>query len=205
MTTELAHIHETPLTPAAMDRHVVSSAQRFGVVLDVQTDYRVPRDSNGNMLDAVITVKGCSVSGDPEAVPRVLEGVKRSLEPATTDQIEGWLAELSVIVARRMDDDMTEELRLYAYTKRLAKYPADVAHEALLGRSWRFFPSWHELEEICDKLSARRRAMLNALERYSPPREPDPLPEPPSEESRAAMAALVAEAFPSIKTFGGKA
>ena len=75
-----------------------------------------------------------------------------------------WLAELSVIVARKVDDDATEALRLTAYTSRQSDYRAGVAREALLRRPWRFWPSWAELEEVCKDLRRPRLSMIREIE-----------------------------------------
>lgn len=111
----------------------------------------------------VTIIKAVDVIGGPEAKAASHAALSRLETPADVRQIEGWLAELSVIVARRKDDQFTENLRLEAYASRLRQYPADVAREAVLGRSWKFWPAWSELEKICDQLSAPRRAMLKAL------------------------------------------
>lgn len=77
--------------------------------------------------------------------------------------IEGWIAELSVITAKRTDDDFTESLRLTAYTNRLQHYPADIVAEALLRHTWKFFPSWAELKDVLEDLHRPRRAIINKL------------------------------------------
>jgi hypothetical protein len=91
------------------------------------------------------------------------------MSPAETRDIEGWLAELSVIVARRPGDDFSEELRLTAYASRLRDYPADVVREALLSRTWKFWPTWEELKIACEALVAPRRLMIAALVHGSTP------------------------------------
>ena len=142
---------------------MVSLASQHGVQLSVENDYRTPRDSKGNMLDPIISLRSVSVSGPLENYPVAAEEVRRGMRPAAPEAIEGWLAELSVIVAKRQDDDFTETLRLEAYTKRLMEYPADVVRHALVEKTWRFWPSWDELKPECERLVAPRRAMLRAL------------------------------------------
>lgn len=85
------------------------------------------------------------------------------MTPPTRDQAEGWIAELSVITARRQDDEQTEALRLAAYASRLADYPADIVRHALLGKRWKFFPAWADLADACDELLVQRRRMMTAL------------------------------------------
>src|SRR5690606_28314230 len=83
----------------------------------------------------------------------------------TDDQVEEWIAELSLIAPKRFDGEGNEMLRLRAYVSRLRDYPADVVREALLSRVWRFFPSWAELSEACDELVSHRRAVRAELDR----------------------------------------
>lgn len=122
--------------------------------------------------------------------------LERFLTPPPKSQIEEWLAELSVIAAKRRDAEFDEALRLEAYTSRLAQYPADVARYAVLAKSWKFWPTWEELERVCDAKAGPRRHMLHALK--SPPPEPEPERRPPTAEEKARVAALVAEMFPEI-------
>ncbi|MEB3214490.1 MAG: hypothetical protein VKL39_24290, partial [Leptolyngbyaceae bacterium] len=96
-----------------------------------------------------------------------------ALTPAPKRAIEGWLAELSVIVARRPDDEFAEELRVEAYASRLSRYPADVARHVLLGKTWRFFPTWDELERECEARTAGRKLAIRVLESGGSDPEPE--------------------------------
>jgi len=118
--------------------------------------------------------------------------VEAALQPAPVSAMEAWIAELSVLVPRRAEDDMTEELRMAAYVSRLAAYPADVARDALLGRTWPFFPSWAELEAVCEEAVADRRLMLDACHR-GPAAEP-PTFRSPEPEKREEISPEVMEA-----------
>lgn len=149
---------------AAVDQAAVSRAQSYGVVLQVRMDYRMTFDDHGNRRGYVDVVRGCDLSlADGANLNAAHADVQRLLEPADARQIEGWLAELSVIVARRRDQDFAEELRVEAYASRLRAYPADVARHALLEHRWRFWPAWDELREVCDAKAAPRRAMVQRL------------------------------------------
>jgi hypothetical protein len=132
-----------------------------------------------------------TVSGAPDARQEAAAALAGFMTPAPERQIEEWLAELSVITRRKQDDDITESLRLSAYCSRLAEYPADVAREALLRHTWLFFPAWAELREVCEKLSASRRAMVWHLQN-APQIEAEER-ELPSAERRAEMAAYAQE------------
>lgn len=129
-----------------------------------------------------------SVAGDALARVEAANALAGFVTPAPKGQIEEWLAELSVITRRRQDDDITENLRLSAYSSRLADYPADVAREALIRHKWLFFPAWAELQDVCDKLAAPRRAMIWHLQNAPQAQEPDER-EIPSAEKRAEMVA----------------
>lgn len=91
--------------------------------------------------------------------------VEGSMTPATHAQIVGWIAELSVISARRADDQMSDDLRVAAYSRRLGEYPADIARHAMLEHRWKFFPTWAELAEVCDKQRDQRMSMIAAIRR----------------------------------------
>lgn len=159
-------------SPADVDRAAVSRASSRGVALRVEYDMRFPRDDRGNSLGVATAVKGCGIALSPSAnLAGALADIERLLLPAPASAIEGWLAELSVITARRQDDEFAEELRVAAYASRLRQYPADVVKEALLRRTWKFWPSWAELEEVCRSLVAPRSAMIAAMRRGPEPAE----------------------------------
>ena len=120
-----------------------------------------------------------------------VERLRGFFAPADDGRIEQWVAELSVITARRADDDFSGALRLKAYTDRLAEYPADVARSALLNSPWQFFPTWAELRAECERLVKPRRELFEAAQNprptqpakviklptyQEPPRERGPLP-----------------------------
>lgn len=133
---------------------------------------RFPRDERGNSLGPVMRVRGCALALAPGGnLAGALADIERLQEPAPVAAVEGWLAELSVITARRQDDEFAEELRISAYASRLRQFPADVVKEALLRRTWKFWPSWAELEEVCRALAAPRAAMIAAMRRGPEPAE----------------------------------
>ena len=176
-----------------MDAAAVSRASSHGVGLSVRYEFRFPTAANGSRLPSYQVAVGCDVDGETGGLDAAIDDLRKFLTPATADAIEGWLAELSVIVARRADDEFSEELRIAAYAGRLGRYPADVVREVLLGRSYRFWPTWEELEKRCDALAGPRRHMIAAMERGPSQREPEK--HRPSEESRARMQALIEELF----------
>jgi hypothetical protein len=133
----------------------------------------------------------------------VLADFANFMTPAPEAEIEGWLAELSTLVLKRRDDVEEGLLRLRAYTTRLQNYPADVARSAVLDKPGKFWPSWAELEEKCERLVAPRRAMLAALQNEHCSEAEDRAR--PTKAERARMQKLVEKAFPKLKPMGSKA
>ena len=115
--------------------------------------------------------------------------------PAAPQLIEGWLAELSVLVINVRDDEFSVELRLIAYAKRLRRYPADIVRSILLDQSYKFFPHWQELEKRAEVLASPRRSMIAALERGIAPK---PLyRRETTQDERDRVQSLVDQLFPS--------
>lgn len=183
---------------ADVDKVAVSRARQHGVGLVVKYEGRYPSAEDGSALPSYTVAVGCAIAVDePEKLQDAIADMRNFMTPAPIRQIEAWLAELSVIVAKRQDDDLNESLRLEAYASRLSKYPADVARAVLLGRSYKFWPTWRELEVECNKLTAPRKNMLMALENWQEPKgEPDRRSATLEEKQR--VAALVAEMFPHV-------
>lgn len=154
-------------TVAETDSLLASSARQCGVSLTERTDWRGGYTKPDGTIVAGGSVKlGWTVdAGSPAALDAARRKLAPSMTPPEADQVSMWLAELSVITARREDDAATESLRLAAYASRLREYPADVVREALMVRRWKFFPAWAELADACDALVKPRRDMLAALER----------------------------------------
>lgn len=165
-------------------------ASQLGAELRVEFDTLFPTDERGNLLPTVRYVKSVDVRGTPEAKEAAANALRKLATPAEARDVEGWLAELSVIVAKRVDDEFSESLRLEAYASRLRRFPADVARAAVLDHPWRFWPAWAELEKVCDRLMAPRRAMLNALERGKAPQ-----PEPRERITAERAAEIMREVF----------
>ena len=181
--------------PADMDKAAVSRASQHGVGLQVRYELRFPSGPNGESLPSYQVAVACdaSLTGNHAAAAADL---RNFLTPAPAREIEAWLAELSVVVAKRRDDAFDEGLRLEAYASRLGQYPADVARSAIFKKpGWMFWPTWSELEKVCDTLVAPRNRMIFALE--NPP-TPEPIRRPATETERARVQELVDQMFPSV-------
>lgn len=130
----------------------------------MQKDFKPEYDRNGAFLGYKNTGRLLAiVNGTPENLAGLQVKIAGAFATPHLDQVEAWLVELSLIAPRRSDGDGNDLLRLEAYASRLSAYPADVVREALLGRTWRFWPSWFELHEICEELIGHRRAVRDAL------------------------------------------
>ena len=172
-----------------MDKAAVSRASQRGVGLRVRYEWRYPE---GQPSYAVATACEVSPTGDREAA---LSDLRNFMTPAPVRQIEAWLAELSVLVAKRQGDEMEEGLRLTAYASRLSRYPADVAKAVTTGTSYKFWPTWEEMEKRCEALTSPRRVMIAALERG--PLPPEPEYRAPTVEEKERIQSLIDEMFPS--------
>ena len=157
-------------------------------------EFRYPSGPNGESMPSYAVAVACDVSnsGDHEAA---LSDLRNFMTPAPIRQIEGWLAELSVIVARRADDQFADELRVSVYSSRLARFPADVVSSVLLQTAYRFWPTWEELEKRCKALTGPRAQMIAALERGPTLHEQER--RAATNDEKARIQAMVDELFPS--------
>jgi hypothetical protein len=117
-----------------------------------------------------------SVNAD---LPAALQEMSSLLAPATADEVETWLVEVSTITARRSESEAEGVLTLAAYSSRLSKYPADIVRATLMEWSGKWFPTWAELKEILDSRVAPRQsirdAIVKALDPPPAPRDLTPL------------------------------
>lgn len=183
-------------SPADLDKAAVSRASSHGVTLEVKFEGRYPSGPNGERLPAYQVATACAIAGTDEQRQAALEDLTKFTTPAPVRNIEGWLAELSVITAGRGKEGFDAELMLNAYSARLSEFPADVVRYALLKHSWKWFPTWAELETVCKAKSGPRRHMIAALSLPAP--DPEPTRRPPTQEERDRIAALIAEQFPNV-------
>ena len=179
-----------------MDKAAVLRASSHGVSLEVKTQSRFPTGANGEYLPSYEVATGCRVHGTTEQRLAAKADLENFLVPAPVRQIEQWLAELSVITAGRGREGFDAELMVTAYSSRLAQFPADIARHALLAKTWKWFPTWDELERVCKSKAGPRLHMIAALSQPEP--DPEPVRRPPTQEERDRIAALVAEQFPSV-------
>lgn len=172
-----------------MDKAAVSRAHTHGVTLAVKYEGRYP---NGGPSYQVAV--GCDIHGTSEQRREALASLQNFQHPAPQRTIEGWLVELSAITAGKGPDGVDADILLTAYSSRLSTYPADVVRDALLVKSWKWFPTWDELEKICEAKSSPRRHMIAALQK--PPEDPEPKTRPATRDEKDRIQALVDEMFP---------
>lgn len=180
--------------PADMDKAAVSRASSHNVGLRIRYEGRYPSGPNGERLPSYDLAVSCEMDGLPHEAQAALDDLENFMTPAPTRQIEEWIAELSVISAKRQDDHFSETLRIEAYASRLRQYPADVVRTVLLEDTHKFFPTWSELERRCEMLTSPRRCMIAALKRGPVP--PEPVRRPPTQEEKDRIQALIDEMFP---------
>jgi hypothetical protein len=146
-------------SPEEVSKVAVSRASQHNVALRMRTEWRYPQDRPSYEV-----LVQCQMDGPAENKAALVADLERLMTPAPIREIEGWLAELSVIVARRPQEEVDEAVRLTAYSSRLAQYPADVARHVLLEMRWKFWPTWEELASAADGLTSTRKVMIAAAE-----------------------------------------
>jgi len=179
-----------------LDKAAQSRALSHGVTLEVKFEGRYPTGLNGEYLPSYQVATACAIHGADEQRQAALVDLQKFMTPAPVRNIEGWLAELSVITAGRGKEGFDAELLVNAYSSRLAEFPADVVRYALLKHSWKWFPTWAELETVCKSKAGPRKHMISALMQPAP--DPEPVRRPSTQAEKDAIDALVAEKFPNV-------
>jgi len=182
--------------PEHLDKLAVLRALSHSVALTVRYEGRYPKGPNGERMQSYMVATNCAAVGSAENMRLALTDLRKFETPADKRTIEGWLAELSVIVAKRQDDQFSEGLRAEAYSSRLSQYPADVVKYALFTHRWKFWPTWEELAKICDAKAGPRKHMIAAL--AGGPQAQDEERQPPTPEERKRMAEMVDRMFPKV-------
>lgn len=187
MTTEIVGSLDD-LEPQQVDELALWQVQQHGCELLV--DYR--RSTTVYRLPSVACAKEAKKGSRAMAASEV----RKLLAPAPRETVVYWLVELSVITALRQGDDLEQELRLDAYERRLRQYPADVVRYVTVQHSWRFWPTWAEMEEVCRKRTAPRLSMLAALQ--DEPNNIIPECLAPTQKEKARVAAYVHKLYPEL-------
>lgn len=181
--------------PADMDKAAQSRALSHGVRLNVAMEGRFPRGPNGERLPMYLVATGCDVAGTRAQRDAAIADLQNFMTKPEVRSVETWIAELSVLTAGRGREGFDAELMVSAYASRLAAYPADVVRYALLGKTWKWFPTWDELEKVCEAKTAPRRHMLAAIAQPIP--DDEPKRREPTQDERDRIQSLVDEMFPT--------
>jgi hypothetical protein len=154
---------------------------------------RFPRGPNGERLPMYLVATGCDVAGTRAQRDAAIADLQNFMTKPEVRSVETWIAELSVLTAGRGREGFDAELMVSAYASRLSAYPADVVRYALLGKTWKWFPTWDELEKVCEAKTAPRRHMLAAMAQPVPDNEPQR--REPTQDERDRIQALVDDMF----------
>jgi len=150
-------------SPRANTDAAVSRMQQYGVTCTVKMETVFPEGINGETTfrqkATSLTVNTAS-SADIKAA---LSVIREALYPASVEQIERWLADLSVKTARRRESGAEAELALSVYTGHLREYPGDAVREVLHAYRGQWFPTWGELADALDEYVEPRRMIRDRL------------------------------------------
>jgi hypothetical protein len=145
-----------------------SSMRSLGVEAVIKRKNTFPVDpTTGEMKGWRSVINGAEITLAVSAnLSKARDVVRAAMAPASNADMELWIAELSLITAKRNTSDAAAELLLTAYTTRLANYPGDIVRETLQTWAGKWFPTWGELKEILDARVAERGTIQTALSVY---------------------------------------
>jgi hypothetical protein len=177
-------------TPDQVDKALRTSLiSSLGVEATLRVETRFPPEGGFYTV-----VAGCHFDGmTPDKREAAVAKVRAAMTPPTLEQAENWLVALQAACAPNRRSEANTAVALELYAGALCRYPADVAKQACMELALRhpragetnWFPTLGELDAACQLRAAPRRAMLQALETWSP----KPKREELSPEQRKAMAA----------------
>jgi hypothetical protein len=162
--------------PEANLAAAISQLQRLGCDVCVKKQLVFPTNpKTGEMTGWREQVSGTEIvlaqSHDLDGAARA---VATLLAPASVDEIEIWLSEVSAITARRSETAEEGAMTLVAYSSRLRQYPGDIVRQTLLEWSGKWFPTWGELKEILDVRTSPRTFIADGIARLRMPEPPKP-------------------------------
>lgn len=173
--------------PSANTGAVLSRILQCGVECSVKTETVFPTSADGDMTFRERPTSLTLNIGSSADVQGALRIVLASLAPASADQIEEWLAVLSVKTAPRVESASRADLTLSVYTDQLSQYPADVVRHVLAGWSGKWWPTWGELSERLDELTDQRLMIRDRLLDVLNGREPKQVAHDPIAEKLAKL------------------
>jgi hypothetical protein len=150
--------------PATVTREVQSRLRQFGVHATVTYADIFPTDPATGNATWRPKVTGAKLElSAPTDLCAAVGLVREALAPAPMGRIEGWLAELDVLTARRGGSATEAGLLLSAYAGRLRNYPGDIVRDVLAAWPGKWFPTWAELQDVLDRAAAPRVVLHRAL------------------------------------------
>lgn len=146
------------------------------------------------VVDGGLKIDGITTVGTAR---QVLDILGDSFAPAPAGQIEEWLAELDAITAKAKMDGVSAMVQLSALTRRLEEFPQDIVHDVLCVQTWKFFPTWADLEESLSKQVSQRKALIAMIERKLSQKSQDNATVEPEERTpdRKARIAEITQRF----------
>lgn len=150
-------------TPSANTEALQSRMSQFGVTCAVRMETVFPTTEDGDTTFRQRPTSLTLTIDSSADVSQALKAAQESLLPASSEQIEGWLAELSVKTARRKESGAGAELALSVYTSSLRGYPADAVRHVLTAYRGQWFPTWGELADKLDELTEPRLMIRDRL------------------------------------------
>lgn len=162
--------------PEANLAQVISRLQKLGCNVCVKKKLVFPTNpKTGEMSGWREQAAGTEiVLAASHDLDRAAQEIANLLAPATVDDIELWLAEVSAITARRSESVEEGAMTLVAYSTRLKQYPGDIVRQTLLEWSGKWFPTWGELKDILDVRAGPCNAIADGIARLRNPEPPRP-------------------------------
>lgn len=156
--------------PESNTSALVSSLRRHGVTATVKHKITFPTDpKTGETSGWREVISGCEIALASNADHKAaLATINHTMAPADEGDMEIWVAELTLVTARRNTSEAESELFLTAYTSRLKAYPGDIVRQTLKDWDGKWFPTWGELKEILEARTAPRVAIRAALANLMP-------------------------------------
>lgn len=140
------------------------------MTVTIRTELRFPVGGGSYFV-----VTGADIeAGAATLVAMAASETRTLLTPPSKRQLQEWLAGLQSVCAAREDDLAKGALALANYVDGLRQFPTDVVKDVL--SKWRtrpgngpnWWPTLRELTDECERAAQPRRAMLHALESWSP-------------------------------------
>lgn len=173
--------------PSVNTGAALSRMSSYGIDASVKLETVFPTTADG---DTTFRQRPTSLTlniASSADLPAALRVINAALAPARADQIEEWLAILSVKTIPRVESAGRVELMVATYTAQLRQYPADVVRFVLTGWAGKWWPAWGELVERLDELTDQRLMIRDRLLDVINGRQPKQVAHDPIAEKLAKL------------------